>query len=106
MGNIMNGSGIEFQYANGIKIWYKNGKRHRIGGPAVEFSDSTKHWYENGLRHRIDGPAIEFNNGRKMWYENGKCHRIDGPARETHCHTYQEWHLSGIKISKKEYYMQ
>ena len=25
-----------------------NGKRHRVGGPAIERADGTKEWYLNG----------------------------------------------------------
>ena len=37
-----------YVYANGIKHWYLNGKRHREDGPAVEREDGTKSWYLNG----------------------------------------------------------
>lgn len=32
------------------KSWYKNGKRHRLDGPAVEYewADGRKEWYRNG----------------------------------------------------------
>jgi hypothetical protein len=48
--------------------YYLNGKLHKIGGPAVEYSNGDKAWYQNGLQHRIDGPAIECANGEKYWY--------------------------------------
>ncbi len=35
-------------------------------------SDGSKEWYLNGKRHRIDGPAIEWSNGTKEWWVNGK----------------------------------
>ena len=35
-------------------------------------SDGTKHWFKNGKLHRINGPAIEFSNGEKRWYLHGK----------------------------------
>ena len=59
-------------YANGNKLWYQNGKLHRLDGPAVEWSDGDKFWYQNGKRHRLDGPAIEFADGDKHWYIEGK----------------------------------
>jgi hypothetical protein len=61
--------------------WYKNGKLHRDGGPAV-CQDGGKFWYKNGKRHREDGPAIEWASGNKEWYVNGMLHRTDGPATE------------------------
>jgi hypothetical protein len=59
-------------YPNGDKYWRLNGKRHRLGGPAVESLDSAKFWYKHGKRHREDGPACEWADGRKSWYLNGK----------------------------------
>ena len=56
----------------GHRFWYnKNGKLHRIDGPAIEFNDGDKYWYKNGLKHRLNGPAMEWNNGYKEWYING-----------------------------------
>jgi hypothetical protein len=62
--------------------WYKNGKLHRIDGPAIEHKDGSKYWIQNGLSHREDGPALEYADGRKEWYINGQLHRLDGPAIE------------------------
>jgi hypothetical protein len=59
-------------YANGSKVWYLNGERHREDGPAIEYTDGTKHWYLNGKFHREDGPAVEWADGDKWWYLNGK----------------------------------
>ena len=51
--------------------WYKNGKRHREDGPAIECLSGYKAWYQNGKRHREDGPAIEWaNGGDKYWWLN------------------------------------
>ena len=33
---------------NGTKIWFVNGKRHRLNGPAIEHSDGSKTWCING----------------------------------------------------------
>ena len=61
---------------NGDKYWRnKEGKLHRIDGPAIEHRNGNKAWYQMGLKHRIDGPAIEFNSGVKHWYQNGVLHR-------------------------------
>ena len=59
-------------YTNGDKEWWLNGKRHRVGGPALERVAGDKVWYLNGKLHREDGPAIEYANGTKSWYLNGK----------------------------------
>ena len=68
------------------KAWYKNGKRHREDGPAVEWGDVTKAWYKNEKYHREDGPAVELANGDKYWYLNGKCY------------SEQEWLIAMRKI--------
>lgn len=56
---------------NGDKAWYLNGKRHRVDGPAEEWSDGTKFWFLDGESHRVDGPAVEFASGNKHWCLNG-----------------------------------
>ena len=47
------------------------GQRHRVHGPAVEYTDGYRAWYQNGQRHRVDGPAVEYTDGNKSWYING-----------------------------------
>jgi hypothetical protein len=59
---------------------YKNGKPHRLNGPAIEHADGGKEWWVNGELHREDGPAVEYADGGKEWWVNGKLHRDDGPA--------------------------
>ena len=34
----------------GTKRYYKNGKLHRLNGPALEFADGYKEWWINGKR--------------------------------------------------------
>ena len=60
--------------SDGDIFYYKDAEmttRHRIDGPAMEYSDGTKVWYLHGKRHRIDGPAIEWAYGDKSWCLNG-----------------------------------
>jgi hypothetical protein len=73
-----------------VKIWYKNGLRHRLGGPAVMLPDGSTLWYKEDKLHREGGPAIEYANGSKEWYKEGKIHREDGPACE-YANGYKEW---------------
>jgi hypothetical protein len=82
------------RYPNGSKIWYLNGERHRVDGPAWEGADGTKQWFLNGQWHRVDGPAWEAANGSKEWWLNGKQHRVDGPAWEGADGT-KVWRLNG-----------
>jgi len=48
--------------------WYENGRLHRVGGLAVEFSSGGS----IGELHRDDGPAIEYANGGKEWWVDNK----------------------------------
>jgi len=56
---------------NGTREWRENGKRHRVGAPAVEWADGTREWWLNGKPHRSDGPAVEWVDGEKEWWLNG-----------------------------------
>ena len=88
------------EYSNELKQWYKEGKLHRIDGPAVEYSNGTKIWYKEGKRHRENGPAREHSNGGKEWYKEGKLHRIDGPAVE-YSNGEKEWWVDGQEFFEK-----
>jgi hypothetical protein len=38
------------KWGNGPKCWYKEGKVHRLDGPAIEWSNGVKQWHiENNL---------------------------------------------------------
>ncbi len=70
-----------------VYLYYKDGKCHREGAPAVIFPNGSEEWWVDGKRHREDGPALicvdlpgEGINGYKSWYFEGKRHREDGPA--------------------------
>jgi hypothetical protein len=90
--------------AFGTKTWMnKNGKLHRLDGPAIECTDGIKYWYQNGLRHRLDGPAIEFTNGGKEWWVNGVIHREDGPAF-IFSSGRKSWYLNDVRYITKESY--
>jgi len=55
-----------------VKKWVKNGKFHRVDGPAIEDNNGDKFWFKENNRHRIDGPAIEWAGGGKKWYYEDK----------------------------------
>lgn len=60
-------------YNENKKYWFRNGKIHRDGGPAVIYSNGYKVWYKNGFIHREDGPAIMYGNYSGLaeyWLEN------------------------------------
>ena len=52
--------------------WYKNGKLHRINGPAVEYKNGCKKWYRNGILYKECGPDIVYNRIKKKWFINGQ----------------------------------
>ena len=67
--------GPAVEYADGEKVWYRNGEVHREDGPAVILTFGTKKWFHKGVLHRTDGPAVEWDDGSKTWYLNGE--RLD-----------------------------
>ena len=62
-----------------VEYYNSNGKRHRLNGPAIEYSNGDQLWFKNGLQHRIDGPAVKLED-MEVWYREGKRHRENGPA--------------------------
>jgi len=40
--------------------------------PAIEHSDGTKEWYKEGKLHRLNGPAVEWDSTFKWWYYEGE----------------------------------
>ena len=55
----------------GSTYWYKDGRLHRVDGPAVISGEGTREWWRGGLPHRVGGPAFEYADGTRRWYENG-----------------------------------
>ena len=86
---------------------FVNGKRHRLDGPAEEeYITGTNIWYKEGKIHRIGGPAIEYTDGSREWFVEGKMHRLDGPAAEmvdVPSRRKKEWWVEGKKYSKKKF---
>ena len=68
----------------GNKYWKNDkGEYHREDGPAIERVEGMKVWYVNGRHHRLDGPARIFPGGNVIeWFINGFFYRLDGPASE------------------------
>ena len=57
-------------------VWFRDGKIHKLNGPAVEHTDNSRYWYQNGLLHRDDGPAIIGADGYINWYRHGEQYDI------------------------------
>ena len=64
------------EYTIGGELW-------RLDGPAIEYTCGYKSWWKNGKKHRIGGPAFE-GFGYIAWYENGKYIDYDLPAPKVH----------------------
>lgn len=58
-------------YPNGTRKWWFEGKLHREGGPAIEWSDGVKEWWFKGKRHREGGPAVVYPDNIKKWFLHG-----------------------------------
>ncbi len=94
---------LTLDYA-GNQFWRnKDGRLHRLDGPAAEYVDGRKFWCQNGDLHRSDGPAIEWGDGAKEWWQNGLLHREDGPAVIlSHCR--KQWYLNHVCYKTKQEY--
>ena len=63
-----NKEGMYINDLDGTKVTYKNNLEHSYNGkPTVEWRDGSKWWFRNGRGHRLYGPAIENSDGRKFW---------------------------------------
>ena len=89
----------------GTRHWYRDGKRHRDDGLAIEWASGTKRWYRDGKLHRDDGPAVELANGTKYWYRDGELHRDDGPAIEL-ADGNKHWYMHDKEYTFEDYCMQ
>jgi hypothetical protein len=86
----------------GNQFWRnKDGRLHRLDGPAIHYNEGLKMWYKNGRKHRLDGPAAEWPDGTKHWYKSGKFHRLDGPAVDSILFE-KEWYKNGKKFKDKD----
>jgi len=83
---------------DGTKIWYnKEGKRHRVDGPAITHPDGYQVYYQNGKLHNENGPAVIHADGEQQYCQNGLRHRLDGPAIIYADGTEEYWEY-GVKI--------
>lgn len=80
----------------------KLGRLHRQAGPAIKSEAAGyEFWYKEGIRHRDGGPAYIHKHIQK-WYVNGKLHRLDGPAIIGKGRPKEYW-IEGQKLSPKEF---
>jgi len=89
----------------GVDYIYLNDKEemHRIHGPAYV---STKYriikWYKEGKLHRVGGPALQHQS-TFHWYYEGELHNLEGPAVIDPAGPNQYW-IYGVRWSEKEFY--
>ena len=81
--------GINGTLANGYRIWYRGGYKHRKKGPAEVSFDfdqipDMEAWFEDGYLSRRGGPAYWSRYDDvvycEYWYRNGLLDRPDGAA--------------------------
>jgi len=102
------------------EIWCRDGKEHRVGGPAyIRYKKDgiidVEEYYVDGKLHREKGPAIieyAFDDGAvytEWYYQDGEAHRDNGPARITYYGNgdlcYQEFYTRGIANKTKNTFM-
>lgn len=92
----------EHMTEGGHREWrLSNGDLHREDGPAfisaaVEgWDERTEVWWRNGVKHRIGGPALKRFDGYEEWWQNGMLHREDGPAKFWPTNHISDWYLDG-----------
>ena len=100
---------------DGTKRWFKDDRRHREDGPAVEWVLGLKEWYFKDIFvGEGDAPdpvlwerltSVEANGGSLLngcivdadgvewWLKDDKLHREDGPASTTYQNT--NWYFHG-----------
>ena len=110
---------------NGVRVWKKDGKKHREDGPAVIFDDGDKmwfyegekhredgpavivegasEWYHHGILHREDGPAMLYADGSEYWFLHGKRHNLNGPAVIIKNPEHKEYWIHGVQYSENEF---
>ena len=61
------------EYPNGTKEWYKEGKLHRLDGPAVEFSRiGTNFWYLENKFYSLGKLSKLINSSSFLGKEKGR----------------------------------
>lgn len=75
---------------------------HKEDGPAINYNDHQV-WYVDGLKHRVNGPAFINDVNDAEWFFEGKKHRIGGPACFCERWNIIEWWINDKEI--KVYYI-
>lgn len=66
---------VKDPYFAQLFVYYVEGistiNKENINGTSIDFY-GNKFWYKNGKLHRIDGPAVESQSGYIEWWLNGE----------------------------------
>lgn len=63
-------------YNSGRQEWWRRGKQHREGNPALTLKDGSYVYYFRGKIHNLKGPAsYDASSGRTAYYIMGKRYR-------------------------------
>jgi len=93
---------VELDEYGNICFYNKEGRLHRLDGPAKIYPDGGEEYWVNGRLHRIDGPALNYSSGYKGYFINDSPHRLDGPAIIWPS-GYKEYWINGKRLTKKEF---
>jgi hypothetical protein len=52
-------------------------RRYAMRAKMFTHADGTKVWWLDGRRHRTDGPAIEYTSGHNEWCIDGHTYTFD-----------------------------
>jgi hypothetical protein len=64
-------TGPTIEYIDGHKEWYQNDQPPRPNEPATtECADGLNVWYREGKLNRLDGAAVEYPNRDRDWIIN------------------------------------
>lgn len=67
--------------ANGCRLWYRHGQRHRDGDQPSIIIGHCKIWYQDGQMHREGDQPAYIDDEMQEWWYHGQHHRDgDQPA--------------------------
>jgi hypothetical protein len=86
------------------KCWRnKEGRLHRLDGPAIEWDNGDKEWFIDGCYCRLDnGPTVEYHTGTREWWLGEKLHRLDGPA-VVYSNNDEEWFVDDERLTQEQF---
>lgn len=68
--------------SGGVRIWTRDGEKHREKGPAEVRPNGYKAWFKKGIRHRKNGPAVIYPDGTEEYWREGKLIHVMKPEQK------------------------